>query len=143
MSKHFWENKPLSELTTEEWESICMNCGKCCLLKLQDEETEEIYYTDLACKYFDSDTCHCTQYANRCKLVPACLKLTPQNVDQIPWMPKTCAYRFLFENRSLPAWHPLLTGTIDESHTVKNRCISEILVGEEDLEDHIIEWDEL
>lgn len=143
MANRFWETKKLSEFTEQEWESICMNCGKCCLFKLEDEDSGEIYYTNVVCRYFDRQTCKCTQYANRCQLVPECLKLTKDNVGQIPWMPKTCAYRCLFETNKLPEWHPLLTGKTDDSHTIKNRCISELEVDEQDLEDHIDDWDEL
>lgn len=143
MSNRFWETKKLQDFTEDEWESICMNCGKCCLLKLQDEDSEEIYYTNVVCKYFDHKTCKCKEYLNRCTLVPECLKLTTKNIDQIPWMPKTCAYRYLFEGRGLPEWHPLLTREIDDSHSIKNRCVCETKVTEDELEDHIDEWDEL
>lgn len=95
MQERFWENKKLEDFTEDEWEAVCMNCGKCCLIKLQDEDTEEIYYTTVTCRYFDKQSCKCTEYANRCALVPACIKLTKDNIGGIPWMPKTCAYRWL------------------------------------------------
>lgn len=91
--------KKLENMTEEEWEAVCNRCGKCCLIKLQDEDSGEIYYTDVVCKYFDFDTCECTQYQNRCTLVPECLKLTKDNVGKIGWMPKSCAYRCLIEGR--------------------------------------------
>ena len=125
-------SKKLEDYTEEEWEAVCNKCGKCCLIKIQDEETDEIYYTDVVCRYFDSKTCTCTEYTNRCTLVPECLKLTKENVDKISWMPKTCAYRCLFENRPRPKREP-----------VSKFCISELLVNEEDLEDHILERDDL
>lgn len=124
--------KKLEDYTAEEWEAICNKCGKCCLVKIQDEESDEIYYTDVVCRYFDSKTCNCTEYENRCTLVPECLKLTKDNVDKISWMPKSCAYRCLFENRPLP-----------KRQTISDFCISELLVNEEDLEDHILEQDDL
>lgn len=124
--------KKLSEYTHEEWEAICNQCGKCCLIKIQDDETEEIYYTDVVCQYMDEETCRCTKYAERCNLVPECIKLTPENVDKISWMPKSCAYRALFEQRPKPKRNPI-TG----------RCISEKLVPEEELEEHIIDWEDL
>ncbi len=143
MSNHFWEEKDLSDFTEEEWEAICMNCGKCCLIKLQDEDSEEIYYTKITCRYFDKEHCKCSEYQNRCTLVPACLKLTKANLGNIPWMPKTCAYRTLYESKTLPAWHPLLTGKRDENHNIKNFCINEKEINPDDIEDHIIDWDEL
>lgn len=124
--------KKLEDYSEEEWEAICNNCGKCCLVKLQNEDDDEIYYTDVVCQYFDEEKCHCTIYENRCTLVPQCLKLTQNNVDKIAWMPKTCAYRCLFEKRPQP-----------NKKSIKGRCISELMVKEEDLEDHIVEWKDL
>lgn len=143
MQERFWENKKLEDFTEDEWEAVCMNCGKCCLIKLQDEDTEEIYYTTVTCRYFDKQNCKCTEYANRCALVPACIKLTKDNIGSIPWMPKTCAYRWLYENRTLPDWHPLLTGKRDENHTVGSFCINETEIAPDDIEDYITDWDEL
>lgn len=124
--------KKLEEYTEEEWENICNHCGKCCLIKLQDEDTNDIYYTDVVCKYFDEENCKCSVYETRCSLVPECLKLNKDNVDKIAWMPKSCAYRCLFENRPQPVRKP-----------IKGRCISEIMVTEDELEDHIVDWDDL
>lgn len=124
--------KKLEEYTQEEWENICDHCGKCCLIKLQDEESGEIYYTDVICRYFDEEKCLCAVYDRRCELVPECLKLTKDNVKNIAWMPRTCAYRRLFENRP-----PFL------KTTVKGRCVSETMVRQEDLEDHIVDWEDL
>lgn len=124
--------KKISDYTPEEWEAICNQCGKCCLIKLQDEDTDDIYYTDVVCQYMDPETCRCTHYEDRCQLVPTCLKLTPENVDQIEWMPPSCAYRALVEGRPRPI-----------RKSVSNRCISELKVKEEELEDHIIEWNDL
>lgn len=112
----------------EEWEKICTNCGRCCLIKIQDDETDEIFYTNVVCRYFDIKTRKCKEYENRCTLVPECLKLTPDNVDKISWMPKKCAYRSLFED-SFKA---------DKSN-ISSFCISETKVNEEDLEDYIID----
>lgn len=124
--------KKLKDYTKEEWENICNNCGKCCLLKLQDAETDEIYYTNVVCKYFDTEKCLCMVYDKRCELVPECLQLTPENVDKIKWMPKTCAYRALFENFKNPV-----------KTTIKGRCISENLVNPDNLEDYIVDWEDL
>ena len=124
--------KKLSDYTPEEWEAVCNQCGKCCLIKLQDEDTDDIYYTDVVCQYMDPETCRCTHYQDRCQLVPTCLKLTPQNVDKIEWMPPSCAYRALVENRPRPL-----------RKAVSGRCISETKVKEDELEDHIIDWPDL
>ena len=124
--------KDLRDYTDEEWENICNRCGKCCLIKLQDEDTDEIYYTDVVCRYMDMETCTCTKYKERCTLVPACLKLTPENLNKIKWMPRSCAYRALLENRPRPP-----------RRSISGRCISEEFVKEEELEDHIVDWDDL
>lgn len=124
--------KKLENITDDEWESICTHCGKCCLLKLENADSGEIFYTDVVCKYFDSENCLCTVYENRCELVPECLKLTKDNVDKINWMPDSCAYRRVVEHRP-PA----------KRQTIKGRCISEEKVPEDELEDHIVDWEDL
>ena len=119
--------KNFSKITSKDWENICRRCGRCCLLKLQDDDTDEIYYTNVICRYYDIEQNLCTVYDKRCELVPECLKLTPQNVDKLPWMPKVCAYRKLFDtNYKEQALQPL-----------QGRVISEALVAESELEDHI------
>ena len=119
--------KNLNKIGLQEWEDICQHCGRCCLLKLQDDETDEIYYTNVICRYYDIEKNICTIYDKRCDLVPECLKLTPQNVDKLPWMPKVCAYRRLFDdNYQQQNLKPL-----------RGRVISETMVTEEELEDHI------
>lgn len=124
--------KKLQDYSEDEWEAVCTNCGKCCLLKLQDEDSDEIYYTNLVCQYFDIDKCCCKVYEQRCSLVPECLKLNKDNVDKISWMPDSCAYRRLFENRP-PA----------PFHSIKGRCICETDVKEDEIEDHIVDWEDL
>lgn len=119
--------KNLNKINLQEWEDICQHCGRCCLLKLQDDETDEIYYTNVICRYYDIEKNICTIYDKRCDLVPECLKLTPQNVDKLPWMPKVCAYRRLFDdNYQQQNLKPL-----------RGRVVSETMVTEEELEDHI------
>lgn len=126
-------NKKLAQTyTPETWEKICRRCGKCCLIKLEDEESGEVYYTNVVCRYFDEEKMCCTVYDKRCELVPTCLKLTPENVDKLQWMPKTCAYRELFEKEVSPI-----------KTTIKGRVIREDQVSEEELEDHIVEWEDL
>ena len=112
----FWKNKALAEMSEEEWESLCDGCGKCCLIGLEDEDTGEIYLTDVACKLLDGRTCRCKDYLNRKAFVPDCVKLTPENVPTLSWLPRTCAYRLVHEGRDLYPWHPLLTGDPESVH---------------------------
>lgn len=141
MSKPFWKQKKLKDFSSSEWESVCYHCGRCCLIKLQDDSTEEIYYTRVICRYFDINTHLCREYKNRCSLVPECLKLTPQNIDSLFWMPKLCAYRILKETGDLPKNHPL-KGSFSPP-PLPQALISDNLVAAEDLEDYIIEDEEL
>ena len=137
----FWKSKSRSEFTTEEWESVCCRCGRCCLIKLQDDETEDIYYTRIICHLFDCRNHLCREYKNRCTLVPECLKITPQNIDSLNWMPKSCAYRILNETGDLPEWHPLRGG--NTLPPLPDNLTTDILVAEENLEDYIIEDEEI
>lgn len=141
MSK-WWEEKRLSALSSSEWESLCDHCGKCCLLKLEDEDTGDVYYTDVACSLVDAKSCHCSNYLEREALVPDCLKLTPDNLEQIAWMPLSCSYRRIMEGRGLPEWHHLVCGSKDEIHhqgfSIRGRYIDENEV--KDVEEHIVEW---
>ena len=138
----FWETKKLAEMTAEEWESLCDNCGKCCLHKLEDEDTGKIAFTRVACRLINLNTCRCTRYNERTKLVAECLDIRKLDVEKYNWLPSTCAYRLLNEGKELPAWHPLLTGS---PASVKRAgvSISSYAIKESmamDLEDHIIEW---
>lgn len=112
----FWKRKPLTEMTDAEWESLCDGCGKCCLIGLEDEDTGEIHLTDVACKLLDCGTCQCSDYANRKKFVPDCVKLTPQNVPELYWLPKTCGYRLVAKGEDLRWWHPLVSGDPNTVH---------------------------
>jgi len=139
---NFWETKKLSEMTTEEWESVCDGCGKCCLNKLEDEDTGEIFFTSVVCNLIDLDTCQCTRYSERTTLVPECLDLKQHDFAEYNWLPATCAYRLLADGKPLSAWHPLVSGSQD---TVKEAGVSitsyAMKESEVDaLEDHIIEW---
>ena len=139
-----WLDKPLNELTNTQWESLCDGCGKCCTAKLQDEDTDKIYYTNVACELFNADKCQCSDYANRTIKVADCISLSIDRAHEFKWLPKTCAYRLRFELKKLPDWHPLLTGqknsTHDAGHSVKNRVIRIKHAGP--LEYHLVEWDE-
>jgi uncharacterized protein len=137
----FWKTKALSEMTRQEWESLCDGCGRCCLNKLEDEDTGRFHYTRAACKLLDLETCRCTDYANRQARVPDCVALTPENVGSLGWLPATCAYRILDEGRNLEWWHPLLSGrqeTVAEAGiTVTGEAYSEEGITIEELVDHI------
>ncbi len=138
----FWKAKRLEELTRDEWESLCDGCAKCCLAKLEDEDTGEIAYTNVACRLLDLGTCRCTNYPERARFVPDCITLTPENVSQLRWMPSTCAYRLLAEGRDLPDWHPLVSGDPDSVHrvgiSVRGRVVPERQAV--DLEDYVVTW---
>lgn len=139
-AKPFWRTKKPDDYTPAEWESVCTRCGRCCLIKLQNEEDNEIYETDVICRYHDCQTHLCTEYNRRCELVPSCLKLNPQNIGCLPWIPDTCAYYILARTGTLPAWHPLVSGRpLPEEFKVPADSVSELLVPENELEDHIIE----
>lgn len=112
----FWQTKTLSEMTESEWEQLCDGCGQCCLNKLIDEDTEEIYFTNIACNQLDTKTCRCRHYKERITYEPDCIKLTRENLLTIKWLPLTCAYRLIAEKKTLPDWHPLLTGSKTAMH---------------------------
>lgn len=140
----YWENVALKNMTQTEWEALCDGCGKCCLNKLEDEDTNEIAFTNVACRLLDGQTCRCAQYKTRKQFVPDCVVLTTQNIDKVAyWMPTTCAYRLLYEGKPLYGWHPLISGDAQSVHdagvSVKGRTVPEFEVPEEDWEDHIIE----
>ncbi|WP_246540721.1 YcgN family cysteine cluster protein [sulfur-oxidizing endosymbiont of Gigantopelta aegis] len=141
---NFWENKTLSELTQNEWEQVCDGCAKCCLHKLEDEDSGIIYGTNVVCQYLDTDTCHCGDYARRSVLVPECVTLNMSNLEQVYFMPATCGYRLLAEGKALPDWHPLISKNKDTVHSsgnsVRGKVISELEA--DDLMHHLTgEWD--
>jgi hypothetical protein len=134
----FWEIKSLREMSREEWESLCDGCGICCLEKVVDEKTGEIRLTSVACEFLDVSTCRCTIYGLRTVANPTCIQLTPKNIQELSWLPWTCAYRSIAEGRALPPWHPLVSGDPMAVHkagiSVRNRVVSGLHVRKEDLE---------
>lgn len=142
MRDRFWE-LPLADLNRAEWEALCDGCGRCCLHKIEDADTGDIEDTNVACKLLDTNTARCSDYRNRKAFVPDCLRLTLKIVQDVPWLPKTCAYRLRAAGDDLPRWHPLLSGDPDGAVTggisVAGRVVSENDAGP--LEHHIVDWD--
>ena len=140
----FWETVALGEMSQAQWESLCDGCGRCCLNKLEDWDTGEIHFTNVACTLFDGHSCQCRDYENRFDSVPDCVKLEPKDVGSYAWLPPTCAYRLLDEGKTLPSWHPLISGDPESVHragvSVRGRSISEDGLDPEDWEDHIVKW---
>jgi hypothetical protein len=141
----FWKTTRLEDMTGAQWESLCDGCARCCLAKLEDEDTGAIAYTDVGCKLLDDEACRCTDYANRSDQVSDCVRLTPEVVRTVKWLPPTCAYRLVGEGRDLYWWHPLVSGDPDTVHTagvsVRGRVSTfEDRVRPEDLQDFIVDW---
>jgi len=146
MSKPFWESKSLVDMTRQEWESLCDGCARCCLIKLEDEDNGSIHYTNVVCDLLDLETCRCTKYQARSKLVPECVVVTPDVLDQLHWMPSTCAYRLLWEGKALPDWHPLVSEDPESVHlagiSVRGRVYKQREISEDDLQKYIESWPE-
>ncbi len=144
LADRFWEIKKLTQMNKAEWEAVCDGCGKCCLNKLEDEDTGEVALTRVACRLLDNETCLCSQYPIRHQFVPECIVLTPKTLeDNLYWLPSTCGYRLLYEGRKLYNWHPLIAGNNIAIHeagvTMQGRTIPEFEIHEDDWEDYIIE----
>ena len=143
-TKPFWEAKSLDAMTDAEWESLCDGCGQCCLHKLVNDETADLFYTRVACQLLDDETGRCKCYATRLEEVEDCLDVRRMSAAELAWMPRSCAYRRLAEGKSLPWWHPLITGdpqsTANARIAVAGRTISETAADLDQLEAEIIEW---
>lgn len=144
--KSFWENKKLNQMNEEEWESLCDRCGKCCLIKLIDEDTNFLHYTNVSCHQFDEEKCQCKDYKNRKKIVKDCIKLSSNNLEQINWLPNTCSYKLISEGKKLPYWHPLIQGTREVmekgNHSVRGKVISENIIDQKNIKNYLFDWEE-
>lgn len=129
MTKAFWKHKTLAEMSDAEWESLCDGCALCCMHKVEEEDTREIFYSNLACRLLDTSTCRCTDYPNRVRRVADCIDLTQDKGEAFEWLPASCAYRRVAAGKDLPAWHPLLTGDPESVHragvSMRGRMLSE------------------
>jgi len=140
----FWETKTLDQMTAQEWESLCDGCARCCLNKLEDWDSGEIYWTNVACRLLDDGTCRCRDYENRTETVPDCIPLDPEAIRELTWLPPTCGYRLVGEGKPLYWWHPLVSGDPETVHqagiSVRGRTVSEDGLELEDLEKFLVAW---
>ena len=144
MNAPFWKTKTLSQMSRDEWESLCDGCGRCCLNKLEDWDTGEIFWTDIACSLLDCETCRCKDYENRLASVPDCIDLSVAKLNELAWLPPTCAYRLIGEGKDLFDWHHLISGSRSTVHeagiSVAGRVVSENDNPVEEYEDHLVTW---
>jgi uncharacterized cysteine cluster protein YcgN (CxxCxxCC family) len=142
MSPPFWKTKALAEMSRDEWESLCDGCGRCCLHKLRDDDTGAVWWTNVSCRLLDTQTCRCSDYANRKRRVPDCVRLTPHVLPDIDWLPPSCAYQRLQAGLGLEWWHPLVSGDPETVHragiSVRGRTVDERRAGP--LDHHLAEW---
>ncbi len=140
----WWHEKSLAELSAEQWEALCDGCAKCCLHKLEDEDSGEVFYTRVRCRYLDEPTCRCSDYARRSVLMPNCIQLQAEAVEDLDWLPSTCAYRLRANGEPLPDWHPLVSGDATAVHragiSILGRSISDEFVHPDGFDEHIVQW---
>jgi len=146
MRKEFWKSVSLDDMDDAEWEALCDGCGRCCMQKLEDGESGEVFATDVACALLDTKTCQCTNYSKRQSIVPDCLNVRPLDADKLRWLPQSCAYRRLSEGRELAEWHPLISGDKTSVHKagigMAGRCTSEAFVPLHDIARRLVDWGE-
>lgn len=144
ITPNFWETKTFEEMSPEEWEALCDGCAKCCLYKIEDRDTGEVHFTNVACRLLDLKTCRCLDYPHRTEVVPDCLLLTPAMAREVNWLPESCAYRRLAEGKSLAWWHPLVSGdpnsVLQMGRSVYGKVVNEEEVDLDDLEDMVVDW---
>jgi uncharacterized protein len=144
MAEPFWKTKKLWQMSQAEWESLCDGCGLCCLNKLEDWDTGELYWTNIACHMLDGHTCRCKDYKNRLDHVPDCIQLDVKQVNELEWLPATCGYRLVNEGKDLKWWHPLVSGDPETVHaagiSARDRTIPDTGIEVEDFEDYIVDW---
>ena len=140
----WWNEKDLAELSAEQWEALCDGCAKCCLHKLEDEDTGEVFYTRVRCRYLDEAACRCSDYPRRSLLMPNCIQLQAESVQDLDWLPGTCAYRLRAHGQPLPDWHPLVSGDADTVHragiSIRGRTISDESVQPDGFDEYIVQW---
>lgn len=137
MNDQYWKRKSLAEMSTNEWERLCDGCALCCMHKVEDEDTGEVFYTDVACRLLDLGTCRCEDYANRVKQVSSCLVLSVDRLGDFDWLPGSCAYRRLANGQELPEWHPLITGRAESVHEAGVSMLGKA-VSEKDTDDYTV-----
>lgn len=139
-----WWRRPLGELDSEQWEALCDGCAKCCLHKLEDADSGEVFYTKVRCRYLDEESCRCSEYAQRSVLVPNCIQLAPGTVADLDWLPSTCAYRLRAAGEPLPDWHYLVSGSRETVHSagisIRDRAVSDEFVHPDGYDEHIVTW---
>ena len=140
----FWHDKRLTEMSEAEWESLCDGCARCCMIKLEDEDTGDVHYTSLVCDLLDLDACRCSRYPQRHDLVPDCIEFDADLATTLRWLPTTCAYRRLAEGLDLPDWHPLVSGRLESVHeagiSVRGKVLHAGAINEDELTEHVIRW---
>lgn len=141
---NFWQLKTLEQMSTQEWESLCDGCGKCCLVKLEDYDSGEIFHTNVTCELLNTESCRCMDYAGRHGIVDDCIQLDRKNIESLGWLPSSCSYRLIAGGKTLPEWHHLVSGSRDTLHaygaSLQGRVVSELHVHDDDIEDHIVQW---
>mgnify|MGYP001553958671 CR=1 FL=1 len=140
----WWHQLTLAELDDEQWEALCDGCAKCCLHKLEDEDSGEVFYTRVRCQHLLEASCRCSDYLRRSVMVPNCVRLERDTVGSLDWLPVTCAYRLRAHNQLLPDWHYLVSGSKDSVHeagvSIRGRSVSDEFVHPDGYDEHIINW---